>query len=181
MVKRKGNVNFEQSDGGTTVYYIPTNGNGAKKGAVTAFKKGFRMTVGMSDFPTSLPSVLSSSWLKSHSLTSNAGNPAYRTEAEAKQFRQLTYTCLQNMNTRSPETLDFPKKPCPAGIMVNVRFPTCWDGVNLDSPNHAEHVAYRTFLPRTALLGSSMIDLTDQTQRALAHSKVMAHALRPTQ
>jgi hypothetical protein len=71
------------------------------------------------------------------------GNPTYRTEAQAKQFRQLTYTCLQNMNTRSPETLDFPQKPCPAGIMVNVRFPTCWDGVNLDSPDHMQHVSYR--------------------------------------
>lgn len=112
-VPQKGNVNFEQSNGGMTIYYIPTVSNG--KGTVTAFKKGFRMIV---------------------------GNPTYRTEDKAKQFRQLTYTCLQNMNTRSPETLDFPKKPCPAGIMVNVRFPTCWDGVNLDSPDHAQHVAY---------------------------------------
>lgn len=28
------------------------------------------------------------------------------------------------------------------GIMINHRFPTCWDGVNLDSPDHREHVAY---------------------------------------
>lgn len=46
--------------------------------------------------------------------------------------------------TRTGETLAFPKKPCPAGIMVNVRFPTCWDGKNLDSPDHMSHVAYRT-------------------------------------
>lgn len=46
------------------------------------------------------------------------------------------------MNTRTGETLDFPKKPCPAGVMVNVRFPTCWDGVNLDSPDHMSHMAY---------------------------------------
>jgi hypothetical protein len=26
--------------------------------------------------------------------------------------------------------------------MVNVRFPTCWDGVNLDAPDHMGHVAY---------------------------------------
>ncbi|KAJ4297594.1 hypothetical protein N0V90_005487 [Kalmusia sp. IMI 367209] len=116
-VPQKGNVNFEASTGGHTVYYIPKNVNGATPGAVTAFKKGFRMIV---------------------------GNPTYRTEAQAKQFRQLTYTCLQNMNTRTGETLDFPKKPCPAGIMVNVRFPTCWDGVNLDSPDHMSHVAYPT-------------------------------------
>ncbi|PSN69106.1 hypothetical protein BS50DRAFT_599453 [Corynespora cassiicola Philippines] len=111
----KGNVNFEQSNGGMTVYYTPTLKNGAAKGAVTAFKKGFRMIV---------------------------GNPTYRTEAQAKQFRQLTYTCLQNMNTRTGETLNFPKKPCPAGIMVNVRFPTCWNGKDLDSPDHMEHVSY---------------------------------------
>ncbi|KAH7116879.1 hypothetical protein B0J11DRAFT_592927 [Dendryphion nanum] len=108
----KQNVGFETAQGGMTVYYIPVLQGKAK---VTAFKKGFRMLV---------------------------GNPSYRTEAEAKQFRQLTYTCLQNMNTRTGETLDFPKKACPAGIMVNVRFPTCWDGVNLDSPDHMAHVAY---------------------------------------
>ncbi|CAI4220173.1 unnamed protein product [Parascedosporium putredinis] len=28
------------------------------------------------------------------------------------------------------------------GIMANHRFPTCWDGVNLDSANHQDHVAY---------------------------------------
>ncbi|KAL5376102.1 hypothetical protein DPSP01_010694 [Paraphaeosphaeria sporulosa] len=114
-VPQKGNVNFESSNGGMTVYYIPKNVNGATPGAVTAFKKGFRMIV---------------------------GNPTYRTEAQAKQFRQLTYTCLQDSMTRTGETLYFPKKPCPAGIMVNVRFPTCWDGVNLDSPDHMSHVAY---------------------------------------
>ena len=26
--------------------------------------------------------------------------------------------------------------------MINHRFPTCWDGANLDSPNHREHVSY---------------------------------------
>ncbi|KAF2655777.1 hypothetical protein K491DRAFT_598203 [Lophiostoma macrostomum CBS 122681] len=110
----KGNVGFEASSGGMTVYYTPTISNTAKA-SVTAFKKGFRMII---------------------------GNPTYRTEAQAKQFRQLTYTCLQNANTRTGETLAFPTKPCPAGIMANVRFPTCWDGVNLDSPDHMSHVAY---------------------------------------
>jgi len=110
-VPQKGNVGFEQSNGGMTVYYTPSY----NKGKVTAFKKGFRMIV---------------------------GNPTYRTEAEAKRFRQLTYTCLQNMNTRTGETLNMPKQPCKAGIMSNIRFPTCWDGVNLDSPDHMSHVAY---------------------------------------
>ena len=46
------------------------------------------------------------------------------------------------MNTRTNETVDFPNRPCKVGLMVNVRFPTCWDGVNLDSPDHMSHVAY---------------------------------------
>jgi hypothetical protein len=52
------------------------------------------------------------------------GNPDARTRQEALKFRQLTYTCLETLNTRYPETKDLPKKACPSGIMVNVRFPT---------------------------------------------------------
>ena len=36
----------------------------------------------------------------------------------------------------------FPPTPCPGGIRATVIFPSCWDGVNLDSPNHQSHVAY---------------------------------------
>lgn len=34
--------------------------------------------------------------------------------------------------------------PCPAGgdLIVNVVFPQCWDGINLDSPDHRSHMAY---------------------------------------
>lgn len=52
------------------------------------------------------------------------GAPTASTRAEADRYPQLTYTCLQDMGTRFPETKEFPKKPCPAGIMVNLRFPT---------------------------------------------------------
>lgn len=73
------------------------------------------------------------------------GDVNARTKEEAERFRQLTFTCLQNMNTRDPQTLDFPTAPCPAGIMTAVRFPTCWDGKNLDSPDHMAHMAYPEF------------------------------------
>ncbi|KAL1872812.1 hypothetical protein VTK73DRAFT_1283 [Phialemonium thermophilum] len=95
--------------GGMTIYYIQhdfsTNGNQK----VTAFKPGFRMTVGSPQ-------------------NKQANNPG------------ITYTCLQNVNTRFPETREFPKQPCPAGIMANIHFPACWDGKNLDSPNHQDHM-----------------------------------------
>ncbi|KAK3320204.1 hypothetical protein B0T19DRAFT_451501 [Cercophora scortea] len=112
-VPQKPNVGFEQANGGMTIYYTPYVGN--TKSNVTAFQPGFRMLVGQQGF---------------------------RTKAQASQFRQLTYTCLKDPMTRSGETMDFPTGPCKAGIMANVRFPTCWDGKNLDSPDHMAHVAY---------------------------------------
>lgn len=86
-----------------------------QRSTVTAFKPGFRMLV---------------------------GEASYSTREEARDFRQLTYTCMENQATRSPETIHFPKTPCKLGIMANHRFPTCWDGKNLDTPNHRDHVAY---------------------------------------
>jgi len=40
------------------------------------------------------------------------------------------------------DTESFPKTPCPGGIRSSVIFPICWDGKNLDSPNHIDHVAH---------------------------------------
>ena len=40
---------------------------------------------------------------------------------------------------------DLPAPPaqCASGVMVvSYKFPNCWDGVNLDSPNHKSHMAY---------------------------------------
>lgn len=110
-VKTKGNpLGFTGANGGQTVYYLGPQGNTK----ITAFKPGFRMTV---------------------------GDPAFRTAEQLKKYPMLTYTCLQTSTTRGGETTDFPKKPCKVGIMVNIRFPTCWDGKNLDSPDHQSHTA----------------------------------------
>ncbi len=102
--------------GGMIVYYMQDPlANMQQTSKVTAFKPGFRMLV---------------------------GEAGYRTKDQAARFRQLTFTCLETLNTRFPETLHFPKKPCKAGIMANTRFPTCWDGKNLDSPDHMSHMSY---------------------------------------
>ncbi|KAH8203949.1 hypothetical protein TruAng_001891 [Truncatella angustata] len=102
--------------GGITVYYMQDAlYDTVQKSKVKAFQPGFRMFV---------------------------GDVNARTREEVTRFRQLTYTCMDNEGTRAPETLDFPKRSCPVGIMVNARFPTCWDGVNLDSPDHMAHMAY---------------------------------------
>ena len=87
----------------------------AQRTDVTAFKPGFRMLVGDANI---------------------------RDRESAAAYRQLTYTCMENQASRTPETVHFPTTPCKLGIMANHRFPTCWDGVNLDSPNHQDHVSY---------------------------------------
>jgi len=73
------------------------------------------------------------------------GDPAYRTAAqqaaEPVKAPQLQFTCLATSSTRTGYISTFPTTTCKVGIMVSVRFPTCWDGVNLDSPDHQSHVA----------------------------------------
>ncbi|KAF2703810.1 hypothetical protein K504DRAFT_451374 [Pleomassaria siparia CBS 279.74] len=106
-----------QINGGIVVYYIAP-----KKNTVTAFKPGFRMLV---------------------------GDPMRRTP---KYKMQSCFRCYTGPNfggdDRAPcsdtkiDSEGFPPQPCLGGIRSNVLYPTCWDGKNLDSPNHQDHVAY---------------------------------------
>ncbi|KEZ46284.1 Uncharacterized protein SAPIO_CDS1200 [Scedosporium apiospermum] len=107
---------MEGTQGGMVVYYMSDAlFDTAQRSKVTAFKPGFRMLVGDANF---------------------------RDREQAKAYRQLTYICMDNQGSRTPETVEFPKRACRLGIMANHRFPTCWDGVNLDTPNHQDHVSY---------------------------------------
>lgn len=103
---------------GVTVYYIPPYDGKTK---VTAFKPGFRMI---------------------------AGDPAHASAAGMQ--RQICNRCVPNYQ-QSPfggapctgdDTVIIPKKYCGGGIRTTVTFPTCWDGKNLDSPDHKSHIAY---------------------------------------
>ncbi|KAF2014535.1 hypothetical protein BU24DRAFT_392646 [Aaosphaeria arxii CBS 175.79] len=113
------NQYLEPANGGITVYYIPPYDNKSK---VTAFKKGFRMIV---------------------------GDPIRRKDEGDGDARSLSFRCWDKNfggEAGAPgagrDTKHFPAKPCPGGIRANHFFPTCWDGVNLDSPDHKSHVAY---------------------------------------
>jgi hypothetical protein len=79
------------------------------------------------------------------------GDVNARTLSSAAHYRQLTYTCLDTFTQRSPELIAFPTHKCPEGIMTSLRFPTCWDGKNLDSPDHMSHMSY----PSTGTFESS--------------------------
>jgi len=104
--------------GGITVYYIPPLG----QNRTTAFKPGFRMLVG------------------------DAGlrGPAEKGKVDPK----VCHRCMpktgdnRNLNCDPPDSVTLPTKFCAGGIRSVLTFPTCWDGVNLDSADHKSHVAY---------------------------------------
>lgn len=118
-VKTFANQYLEPANGGITVYYIPPYDN---KTPVTAFKKGFRMLVGA---------------------------PERRKDEKDHEARSLSFRCWeknwggeQGAPGAGKDTKFLPNRPCPGGIRANHFFPTCWDGVNLDSPDHKSHVSF---------------------------------------
>lgn len=121
--KRVPQIANEFNDGdnaGITVYYTAPRPN-----ATTAFKPGFRML---------------------------AGDPLRRTSENLGRKMQQCYRCYPKKNfggVMSSPCLDpkwdtdyFPKEPCEGGIRSSVMFPLCWDGKNLDSPDHSSHVSH---------------------------------------
>ncbi|KAH9872068.1 hypothetical protein J1614_006329 [Plenodomus biglobosus] len=111
-VPQFANVGLQQ-DGGMTVYYMPYS---AKNNKMTAFKPGFRMLAGD---PTSKKSNRISICHRCQNPNSGFGAPC-----DSNDFAEL------------------PTKYCADGIRATIIFPSCWDGKNLDSPDHKSHVAY---------------------------------------
>lgn len=81
------------------------------------------------------------------------GSPTTNTLDGAKRHQGLRWVCLEDKNTRFPESPDFPSKPCRGGIMQVHHFPSCWDGKNVDSPNHQDHM-YNTAGEAFAVAGA---------------------------
>jgi len=104
------------NDGGLDIYYIPS-------GKVTAFKKGFRMLAG------------------------SAGNSDNSKVVKARIcHRCWTSTSDTPFVGGAPcdnnDTVDIPADPKCKMIRQTIIFPTCWDGKNVDSPDHQSHMAY---------------------------------------
>ncbi|KAJ2912083.1 hypothetical protein MD484_g8333, partial [Candolleomyces efflorescens] len=118
-------------NGGMTVYYIqpPTNEK------VTSFSKIYSVGVPndhRDPFRRARPTELDPTQPESWSLTFRCW--------ESKAFNDPS-------NMYPPgggpyDTFELPKKKCPGGIRSNTFFPSCWDGKNLDSENHQDHVAF---------------------------------------
>ncbi|KAF8861585.1 hypothetical protein BDZ45DRAFT_703320 [Acephala macrosclerotiorum] len=118
-VPQMGNKFPEGANGGLTMYHIPPYDGHTN---VTAFKQGFRMLVG-------------DPMLRKDTNTSESRSMSYR-------YFEKNWGQIDTYPGGGNDTRDFPKVPCPGGIRVNNFFPTCWDGVNVDSGDHKSHVSY---------------------------------------
>jgi hypothetical protein len=118
-----------QTNGGILVYYVS-----AQPGKVTAFKPGFRMLSGDLTNRQVIPNMKRQNCFRCYTGPNFGGDTAA--------------PCQGGDNIDS-QTL--PQKACPGGIRSNIHFPTCWDGKNLDTPNHKDHVAYPVNGPATFL------------------------------
>ncbi|CAA7260360.1 unnamed protein product [Cyclocybe aegerita] len=117
-VPQMANQGTGTPNGGMTIYYVQ---NGLR---VTAPPRGFRMIT---------------------------GNPMLRSKDTNVPNKVTSFRCFganfQDSNGSQPpgggtDTVEFPTKFCAGGIRANTYFPQCWDGVNLDSPDHQSHVAH---------------------------------------
>ncbi|KAH7092289.1 hypothetical protein FB567DRAFT_614146 [Paraphoma chrysanthemicola] len=70
-----------------------------------------------------------------------AGDSNKRSGGSDLATQGISYACL---GANQPETNNIPNYSCPGGLRAQVFFPACWDGKNLDSPDHKSHVAYPT-------------------------------------
>lgn len=71
-----------------------------------------------------------------------AGNPELRNYTATETQEAVLYACLNYNGPATPQTNGFPTVNCPDGLRSQVYFPSCWDGVNLDSADHKSHMAY---------------------------------------
>jgi hypothetical protein len=71
-----------------------------------------------------------------------SGDPTLRTYDPNSHAQQaISYLCL-DFNGVSTRHESLPTQSCPSGIRAQINFPSCWDGKNLDSPDHKSHVAF---------------------------------------
>ncbi|KAG6832002.1 hypothetical protein H0H92_006037 [Tricholoma furcatifolium] len=118
---------FEPVGNGGLLVYYQNRGNGDVSNGgsgLVAFPPGFKMVSGD---PTS----------RSQKYTPGEGS-----QGELRE-RAVTWSCLRyTVNATGYDGYGFPTTDCEAGFNARIHMPACWDGVNLDSPDHISHTAY---------------------------------------
>ncbi|KAF4624411.1 hypothetical protein G7Y89_g13760 [Cudoniella acicularis] len=68
-----------------------------------------------------------------------AGNPFLRSYNNTLEQQAINWACIGSPHA---DTNGFPDYNCPDGLRAQVFFPSCWNGKDLDTPDHKSHVAY---------------------------------------
>jgi Domain of unknown function (DUF1996) len=122
-------------------YYF--NNNGFPGERITAFPKGFSMISGdtrQRNFTLPTPVPEKSSW-KAEDMTQLA-----------LAQKSLGFNCLRYQDAAEEALSRFflPEKSfidnCYSGLRLEVQFPSCWNGKDIDSPNHKDHVKFPNLL-----------------------------------
>jgi hypothetical protein len=105
-------------DGGLTVYYESRGGFGNQTHPdYQPFPPGFRMV---------------------------AGNPIRRTFSGTTDELAVSFVCLGNPSAPEGNKMPTDKYFCSNGFRAQIYFPMCWNGKDIDSPDHKSHMAYPT-------------------------------------
>ncbi|PSK36616.1 WSC domain-containing protein 2 [Elsinoe australis] len=132
--------------GGMLAYYLLYGNNYDGSGKITAFPDGFQMLAGdmnLRNFSSDLPVPDPPTYQWTADM---------KTEAALRQ-KAVGFNCMNYQ--RAPEPTLYrhflPDKTyldanCADGIRLELMFPSCWNGKDLDSRDHKSHVAYPSFV-----------------------------------
>jgi len=133
-----GTVESVPQVGGMLAYYLLFGNN------VKAFPAGFQMLSGDStrrNFTLPFPDPPKSLW-----TVSDLSQTALAQKA-------LGFNCLNYGDKPEPSLYrhslperGFIDSQCADGLRLEVAFPSCWNGKDMDSPNHKSHVAYSSLI-----------------------------------
>lgn len=114
-------------------FQVPQSGDGLPEGKSTlSGQKSYylqRRGVNNDDLLTAFPT----------GFRMLAGDPFKRNFTGDFAAKAVSFACL---GANQPETNYLPPYNCPGGMRAQIFFPQCWDGQNLDTPDHKSHVAY---------------------------------------
>ncbi|KAI1917975.1 hypothetical protein LOZ61_000089 [Ophidiomyces ophidiicola] len=134
FIHESGKAELVDQTGGMLIYYLPRGPN------VLAFPRALRMVAGdnyQRNFTISDGDRPKSSWTKEDKSQLALGQRAlgfnclnYKAQPEPSLFRHA----LPDRRMLDEKCLD--------GLRTEIVFPSCWNGKDLDSPDHKSHVAY---------------------------------------
>lgn len=142
------NGTFENVDlalGLTAYYKYEKRGNAPKDAKYSVFPKGLRMLTGDTarrSWEGPWPVPAESNWGKDDKTQ------------KALQAKAMGFNCMNYEPGKNEATFAFPylrqksflDSNCINGVRAEIIFPSCWDGENLDTDNHKDHMAFPSLI-----------------------------------